>query len=326
MKTQSARMGFLILLLILATAITACGAASSHAPASQMAAMDKNTASMEPAPAEPGMSAGGATSDETAQALDVAPQPRVIIYTGDVELVVKDTNQTINTIVAMTKELGGYVAQTNVYNDNNVPRGQIIIRVPAESYQTALKGLRETALRVERENTTSQDVTEEYVDLEARKVNLEKTEAALQTILDLRQKTGNIEDVLSVYRELTSVREQIEQIQGRMNYLSRSAAMSTITVNLTPDVLTQPITVAGWEPKGVARDAVRSLISAAQTWVEFWIWMIIVVLPVLVLYLGPVVFVLWLLWRWWKASRAKKRAQKALETSAEQSPPQKEGK
>lgn len=325
MKTQSARMGFLILLLVLTAAITACGAASP-APAGQMVAMDKNTASMESAPPEPGASAGGSDADENAPALDVAPQPRVIIYTGNVELVVKDTDQAVNTIVAMTKELGGYVAQTNVYNDNGVPRGQIVIRVPAESYQTTLKKLRETALRVERENTSSQDVTEEYVDLEARKINLEKTEAALQNILDLRQKTGNIEDVLSVYRELTNVREQIEQIQGRMNYLSRSAAMSTITVNLTPDVLTQPITVAGWEPKGVARDAVRALISAAQTWVEFWIWMIVVILPVLVLYLAPVVLVLWILWRLWKSNRAKKRAQKAPEAAKEPLPPQKNSK
>lgn len=325
MKTQSARIGFLILLLVLVTAITACGSASAPAPASQMTAMDNTANFAESAPAQPKTETSGG-ADETATALDVAPQPRVIIYTGDVELVVKDTNQALNTIVSMTKELGGYVAQTNVYNDNGVPRGQVVIRVPAEAYQTALKNLRETALRVERENTSSQDVTEEYVDLDARKVNLEKTEAALQTILDLRQKTGNIEDVLSVYRELTSVREQIEQIQGRMNYLSRSAAMSTITVNLTPDVLTQPITVAGWEPKGVAREAVRALISAAQTWAEFWIWMIIVILPVLALYLAPVVLVLWLLWRWWKSTQAKKRAQKALQAAKEPLPPQKDSK
>ena len=304
----------LVLLIILSMA-TACGASQSPATREMSMEAPASEGYAAPAPQEVAMqksayNADMAVNDEAAQSAMPLDQPRLIVYTGQIDLVVKDTRQTIGTITEMAKEAGGYVADANIYSYNGAPQGSMTIKIPAESYQSVLQQLRELAIRVERETSGTQDVTEEFVDLGARKENLQVTEQALQELLATRQKTGRTEDILEVYRELTNIRGQIEQIQGRLNYLERSAAMSTIEVSLTPDELAQPLTVAGWQPSGTAREALRSLINAFQGFVDFWIWVIIFVLPVAIAWLLPPIVVIWLFVRWLRKRKGRKKDKK----------------
>lgn len=244
-------------------------------------------------------------ADYLANAVQVQ-EARVIIYTGNISLVVQDTQEAVKAITALADEQGGYVANSNIYRSNETPRGNITLRVPAERFQTVLEGLRALALRVEQESSNSQDVTEEFTDLQARKTNLEFTEEALQQLLEERQRTGNTSDILEVYRELTNIRGQIEQIEGRLRYLANQAALSTLTVELIPDVLSQPIAIAGWEPQGVAREALQSLVFALQGLVNLLIWLVIFILPLLIILLIPVVLLV-LMIRWWlRRSRLRK--------------------
>jgi len=313
-KRISGFTSFGLVLVGLLVMLTACGGAS-EAPmlqsASDSAAVERAVAPE--APAEEAISGnyddapGTAVDDILANAVAAAQQPRVIIYTGDIALVVKDTRTAVKEITALAVEKDGYVSNSNIYQSNEVPRGSITIRVPAELYAETLAALRDMAIRVERENTNTQDVTEEFTDLQARKTNLEYTESALQTLLDERQRVGSTSDILEVYRELTNIRGQIEQIEGRMRYLANQAAMSTITVDLTPDVLYQPVSVAGWEPQGVAKEAVQALVAALQGLINLLIWVIIFVLPLLILLLIPVVFVIWLGRTLWKRRQGNKQ-------------------
>lgn len=236
-----------------------------------------------------------------------AQTSRVIIYTGNMSLVVKDTQEAIEVITALADEQGGFVANSNVYEAGDVLRGSITIRVPADRYQDVLVDLRELALRVERESSSSQDATEEFTDLQARKTNLEFTEEALQKLLDERQRVGNTSDILAVYRELTTIRGQIEQIEGRMRYLANQSALSTINIELTPDVLYQPIVVAGWAPQGVAREALQALVAALQGLANIAIWLIIFVLPLLVVMLLPVAVVVFVGREWWRRRKARNK-------------------
>jgi len=307
-KTKRWLMGLLAVLWIALTGCAGAAPARQESLASEEFKMSAATAPASQKAALPPAPLEGADSGQQSIGEGQIEQPRVIIYTGNIELVVKDTAAAVQDITALAESVGGYVAEANIYHQEDVPRGTITIRIPAETYQQVLQQLRAMAVRVESERSSTQDVTEEFVDLEARKANLERTEAALQELLQTRQKTGRTQDILEVYRELTDVRGQIEQIQGRLNYLSRAAALSTIRITLTPDVLAQPITVAGWQPTGVAREALRALVDALQWIVNLWIWVIIFVLPLLVVLLGPVVVVLWVLVRWWKRRRARRAA------------------
>ena len=248
----------------------------------------------------------------TEAVLQAQQQARVIIYTGEMSLVVKDTQEALTAIGALTAEVGGYVSATNLYETNQVPRGSVTLRVPAERYEDTLAGLRALALRVEAERSNSQDVTEEFTDLQARKSNLEVAETALQKLLEERERVGSTEDILQVYRELTDIRGQIEQIEGRLRYLSNQAGLSTITVELTPDTLYQPVQVAGWQPTGVAKEALQALIFALQGVGNLVIWAVVFILPLLLVFLIPLAL-FGLVVRWgWRGYQARRKQASAV--------------
>ncbi len=314
----------LMLMLVLLAGLAACASSRQVAPAAPAPA---NSAAESIAVERAGAPADAADyRSETLPLVDNiftaelarAQGPRVIIYSGDMALVVKDTREAVEAITSLANELGGYVAGANIYQSSGVPRGTVTIRVPAEQYEETVTRLRQLALRVESESANTQDVTEEFVDLEARKTNLEHTEAALQKLLDERQRVGQTSDILEVYRELTNIRGQIEQITGRMRYLANQAALSTITINLTPDVLYQPVSVAGWEPQGVAKEALQALVAALQGLVNLLIWLVILVLPLLIILLLPVVVVVVVIRWWWRRRPAKKGSPPKREESTQQ--------
>ena len=307
--------GFLLILIALASLMTACSGARQEAayapmpPSEGGAASDSSMAEAPAAaPAEPGSEYGGRLAP-IEEILYSAAQPqdsRVIIYTGNISLVVNDTREAMTAITNLATEQQGYVSASNVYQAGDVPRGTITIRVPAESYLDTLEKLRALAVRVEAENSGTEDVSEEFTDLQARKANLEVTEKALQQLLEERQRIGSTSDILEVYRELTGVRGQIEEIEGRLRFLANKAALSTITIDLIPDVLYQPVSVAGWEPQGVAKEAVQALILALQGLANVLIWLAIFVLPLFLIFLIPVVIVIWIIRAWWKGRKARK--------------------
>lgn len=308
---------FVISLLILLALLTACSSAQAperstvYAPPPAQPAPGSEGGAEAPAsaPAEASADSSGRI-EPIEQALNSASQPqenRVIIYTGNISLVVKDTREAMTAITKLATEQAGYVSASNVYQAGDVPRGSITIRVPAESYMDTLDKLRALAVRIETENSGTEDVSEEFTDLQARKANLEVTEKALQQLLEERQRVGSTSDILEVYRELTNVRGQIEEIEGRLRYLANKAALSTITIDLIPDVLSQPVSIVGWEPQGVAKEALQALVVALQGLANLTIWLVIFLLPLLIIFLIPVVLVIWLIRAWWKRRQAHKK-------------------
>jgi len=194
------------------------------------------------------------------------------------------------------------VNSSSWYQDDQL-RARLTIRVPSGEFDAAMARLKDLAIRVENRNVSTQDVTEEYTDLDARLRNLEATETELLELLtEVRERTSKAEDVLAVYREITNIRGQIEQLKGRMQYLEKMTAMATINVELIPDVLAKPLVVAGWRPTGTAANALRTLIRTLQRVVDAAIWLIIYALPTLVVIAIPF-FILGLIWRRWRRKR-----------------------
>ena len=258
---------------------------------------------IEPVPGIVPVESGDFAATETLQGEEL-PE-RLVVRTASLSIVVSDPTETMNELAALAEKLGGFVVSSSVStmrlaNGREVPRTSITFRVPADKFQDALTQVRAKASRIETESISGQDVTEEYVDLQARLRNLQAAEQQLQEIMDQATRT---EDVLQVYRELTNIRGEIERLQGRIRYLEQSAAMSAITVDLIPDEAAQPLQIGGWEPKGVAKEAVEALIRTLQSVASLLIWLLIYLLPVLVV-LGlifglPIYSVV----RWWRARR-----------------------
>jgi len=151
-------------------------------------------------------------------------------------------------------------------------RGWISIRVPDDKFEQALAELRNLAVRVKSESTSSRDVTEEYIDLQSRLKNAEATE---KQYLALLEKATDVEDILRIYDSLSGVRQEIEQIKGRMQYLERTASMSLISVYLEPQATAKPLVHAGWSALEALKSAVRGIVIFGQWLVILAIWLII---------------------------------------------------
>lgn len=279
------------LALLLAVMLIGCGAGSAkdatgdvweESPAGFVAALQEGYTE------EYAVDGDYAVNDDYAtEAKAPADLPRMIIYNGNLVLVLADTDAGQNAVVKVAEDAGGYISSASSYSyGSGLRRIDLTLRVPAESFNMAMDALRALALEVTRDSISSQDVTQEYVDLGSRLNALEVKEARLEELMEEAEDT---EAVLAVYEELSSTQIQIEEIKGRMRYLERQSGMATITVTLEPDELSRPVEIAGWRPQGTVKRAVEALVNAFQFLVDALIWVVIVLLPVLA-FIGLVVY------------------------------------
>lgn len=200
----------------------------------------------------------------------------MIVRSAELRVVVADTSRAVTDATRSVEAIGGYVAGSQVWREGELLRARLTLRVPSNKLSPALAQLRALAKRVENETMTTDDVSEEFVDLGARLRNLEATEEELRQLLVVaRQNSRKAADVLEVHQQLTRIRGEIEQVQGRMRYLTQVTAMSAIAMEMTPDALAKPVVEPGWQPLVVAKDALRSLLRASQVLANAAIWFVI---------------------------------------------------
>jgi hypothetical protein len=207
-----------------------------------------------------------------------APADLLIIKNGSLVLQVTDIDAGLTAATDRIKALGGYVSGSRRSGDGEFDQATITFRIPAANWDAALDGLRGIATKVLDEESSTDDVTKQVVDLAARIKNLQATEQALQAIME---RAVEIKDVLAVQAELTTVRGQIEQMTAEKLNLEGLAAYSTlaVTFSLKPDpVLTSQ---QQFDPKTQVDEAAASLVSILQGLATAGIWFAIVWLPIL---------------------------------------------
>ena len=157
-------------------------------------------------------------------------QTRKIIYTGRVELVTENFPVAEKNLLALVQAQGGYIANADVGGvTGSQRRGSWTVRVPVDRYQPFIDGASKLGEQ-QTVHSDSQDVGMEYYDLEARITAKLQEEKRLLKHLD--ESTGKLEDILGVERELSRVRSEVEQMQGRIRYLANMTSLSTVTVTL----------------------------------------------------------------------------------------------
>lgn len=166
----------------------------------------------------------------TSVATAASTDPTMLIRTGDAAIEVANVDSAMARVRGIATSVGGYVTDVSLVGGRDQVRSATLtVKVPAPRYEQAVRLLQSLGT-VESVQTQVQDVGEEFVDVTARMDNDRRLE---QRLLDLLAKrTGKLEDVLNVERELARVRGEIEQYQGRLRYLSARAAMSTLTVTV----------------------------------------------------------------------------------------------
>jgi hypothetical protein len=248
------------------------------------------------APMEPGDTASNV--DLGAGEAAGQAEERLIIRTGNISVRVEDTvaaQQEIEDLVARLAAEGAYVVSSEQSGgtDGQDPYITMSVRVPAARFDETMDAVAGMAVDVVSRIENSDDVTEEYVDLGAR---LEALEAARDRLLEIMSEANRTEDLLAAEAQLTQREAEIESIQGRMQYLSQSATLARIYIQLEPYVLSQPVG-EGWRPAETVRNALEALLEGAQGLVDFAIFFGIAVLPwLLALALG--VYLLYRIVRW----------------------------
>ena len=268
-------MGLLVALL----ALTGCGAKLAGDQAWGGAAT----------PMAPAMQAESSAvrSDVNTQLNDVTP---MIVYNGYLDLVVLDSSKAQEDVQRLTAEFGGYVVASESFRyQQGLLTINMTLRIPAENFHAVMSRLRELSLEVNRDSVSSENVTQEYVDLGSR---LRALEAKAERLEALMEQAEDTEAVLAVYRELSATQQEIEQVKGRMQYLERSAAMATISVSLMPDALSRPVEVAGWRPQGTAKRAIEAMLGALKFLGDALIWILLFVAPVLAVMGGALFLVI----------------------------------
>ena len=156
--------------------------------------------------------------------------PSMIIRTGQASVEVDSLEPAVAQVQALAIQLGGYVASTTMQTGRHQLRSATLeLKIPSGRFDQAVSGLRPIG-KLEFVNVNAQDVGEEYVDLTARTQNARRLETRLIELLGSR--TGRLQDVLMVERELARVREEIERYEGRLRYLRTRSAMSTLAVTV----------------------------------------------------------------------------------------------
>jgi hypothetical protein len=267
--------------LLVATAVLLLVAACAGAPAAP-----GPTAASAPLPNTPAGGqadgAGGQTDDAAAPADEA-----LIVYAGSLALEVGNVQAALARGRQIVTAVGGYVAASKVSNSGSDESAYITYRIPAPRWEESLSELRGLAERIVDEQISSQDVSAQVVDLDARVANARTTETALQGFMD---RARTIDDVLKVQGELTTVRGEIERMTAQRDHLAGRAAYGTLDVSYRVPVTASAVAAEGWDAAREIDASLAALVRIGQSLGSVLIWVAIVGLPVVV----PFLLLVWL--------------------------------
>lgn len=318
------------LLVMIVCALNACGRDSSPTSGDAVSATDKiafaakssargmSTSALGMPAGAPGVAAPGAASEalppsapesqftgatpgtveardasgaDPLQGLDAAAgnAPAMVIRKGQAFIEVDKVDPAILKIRQLAAQVGGYITNSSVSGGRDqIRQATFELKIPASKYDQAV-GTLSTIGKVETVTSTAQDVGEEFVDVTARVQNSRRLEERLISLLANR--TGKLDEVLRVERELARVREEIERYEGRLRYLSARAAMSTLTITVH-----EPVPLIGNNP---GENPIASALRRA--WHNFVALIAGVIASLgIVIPLGLVAALAWLGYRRWK--------------------------
>ena len=292
----------IIMLLVLLSFTLSCSRAGNEAPRSLEA---KSVSVAQPESAEASKGRDPTTGRFNAQAEQVSlsdavkaettaeAADRKIIRNADITIEVASTSEAQHRVTSIAEAHGGFVVTSESKQRQAVDPAQrttdfkLVVRVPANQFGVALDEIKKLATNVPEEKATGQDVTEEFIDLEARI----KTQKALETqFLGIMRQAYKVEDALEVQRQIAEVRTEIERLEGRKRFIENRSSLATITVNVQGP---QPVLVTTTTGFGHSlRQAVSESVEVASELLLFFVRFLIVMFPVLLFVGLPLTLVL----------------------------------
>ncbi|WP_188454840.1 DUF4349 domain-containing protein [Virgibacillus oceani] len=228
----------LICILGLGVLLAACSNQSESSESNDKAALstedhaigDEAEFSAEVEQAESSQNDGSVQQKDT-KVDEAADIDRKIIYTANLSIEVKDYQKALDTIQNQATDRGGYIVESNMYEDAEYgsTNGHITVRIPQDQFRDFIALVEKGSSKVLESSVSGQDVTEEFVDLEARLKSKRVVEKRLLSFMEQAEKT---EDLLTISEDLANVQEEIEEITGRMKYLQNKTDLATVTIQI----------------------------------------------------------------------------------------------
>ena len=222
---------------------------------------------------------------------------RKILRNGELTLEVPAPAEAERKITSIADAVGGFVvtSESKQHETGDPPKQylevNLVIRVPEAQFQTAFDQILGLGSRVIQNKTTGEDVTEEFIDLEARI----RTQKALEIqFLEIMKQATKVPDALEVQRQIAEVRTEIEKLEGRKRFLENRASLSTITVSLQSPA---DIAVNTSSFRRNVREAVRDGVDLTIAIVLFLIRFVIVMIPIFLLLILPIGLLIRFFWR-----------------------------
>lgn len=217
-----------------------------------------------------------------------AAADRKIIKNAELTLEVTSPNDAQRSVASIAESQGGFVVTSETkISENHDPSKRtvevkLIVRVPAKQFDAALAAFEKLSTNVIHRGISGSDVTEEFIDLEARI----RTQKALELqFIEIMKQADNISDALEVQRQIAGVRTEIEKLDGRKRFLDNRASLSTITVDLKSPVF---IAVNTSSFGRSLRESVSDSVGVASAIVLGLTRFFIIMIPILVLIILPV--------------------------------------
>jgi len=314
-------------LILMSFVLVACGAkamatypppAATQPPAIQPSVNEAPPAAPPAAPVQDAESGGTGEAapggvvygvGEGKSVSNIQSSSRMIIKNAEITLQVKDMDVAIDGVTQIAGDLGGYIISSRVwYQDTNgksMKYSTITLGVPVEQFETILRRLRGLSIKVLDETASGEDVTDQFVDLQSQLQNLQATRDRIREFL---KNAKTVDEALKVNQELSNIEGQIEEIQGKMNYLENRSAYSTITVTLQPEppqftptptptatatpTPTATSTPVPWKPGETFNQAGKTLTTTYKGVANTLIWVVVFVVPILL----PPAIIIWGIW------------------------------
>lgn len=209
-------------------------------------------------------------SDPSADYTPTQTIDRMVVQESNLSLVVKDVRDSSDKAMDYAKSIGGYMVSSSLNQPEEAPYAYLVLRVPAKNLKASVDFFRSLSIKVSSESLIGTDVTDQYTDLDARLVILNKTKAKFEEIMNQASK---VQDMLEVQRELINVQSQIDSIKGQQLYLEKTAELAKISLNLSTDEFSLPYAPTDtFRPAVIFKQAVRSMVGTLRWLAKTLIW------------------------------------------------------
>ena len=222
---------------------------------------------------------------ETVNDEPLPPLERKIVRDADITIEVPSTTEAQHRVTSIAEAHGGFVVTSESKQRESVDPSQrtldfkLVVRIPFDQFGVSLDEIRKLAGNVPEEKTNGQDVTEEFIDLEARI----KTQKALELqFMQIMRQAGKVEDALEVQRQLAGVRTEIEKLEGRRRFLENRSSLATITVNIQAPKPAIATTTTGFRHH--LSEAISDSVDLASEMVIFFARLLILMVPLVILF------------------------------------------